>query len=138
MAMRDWNGDGKKDIIDNCIEYQIYQDVMNNNESIPYNPNQKSRHKDFRATTTDNKRVEGYDINGWTLLLVFGVVILSFVFLFKTFCAFENDEIGIGFLYLFFGIISVVLGKWLLMGKNIIKRESQDKYYNDTQNKDDK
>lgn len=27
MAMHDWNHDGKKDMVDNFIEYQIYKDV---------------------------------------------------------------------------------------------------------------
>ena len=27
MAINDWNHDGKKDMVDNYIEYQIYKDV---------------------------------------------------------------------------------------------------------------
>ena len=33
MSMHDWNHDGKKDMVDNFIEYQIYQDCTNNNST---------------------------------------------------------------------------------------------------------
>ncbi len=35
LAFVDWNGNGKKDIQDNFIEYQIYQDCMKNNNATP-------------------------------------------------------------------------------------------------------
>lgn len=31
MAVYDWNKNGKKDMVDNFIEYQIYQDSMKPN-----------------------------------------------------------------------------------------------------------
>ena len=31
MAFHDWNGDGKKDLVDDCIEYNIYKQSMENN-----------------------------------------------------------------------------------------------------------
>ena len=31
MALYDWNRDGKKDYVDNYLEYNIYTDSMNNN-----------------------------------------------------------------------------------------------------------
>lgn len=33
MAMYDWNHNGKEDMADNLIEYQIYQDVTEQNAS---------------------------------------------------------------------------------------------------------
>ena len=33
MAIRDWNGDGKRDMADNFIEYQIYKDCTSNKSS---------------------------------------------------------------------------------------------------------
>ena len=36
MAMHDWNHDGKKDMVDNFIEYQIYKDCTStSNNSTP-------------------------------------------------------------------------------------------------------
>lgn len=33
MAFSDWNGDGKKDCVDNYIEYQVYKDCTSNKSS---------------------------------------------------------------------------------------------------------
>ena len=33
MAFLDWNGDGKKDYVDNFIEYQVYKDCTSNKSS---------------------------------------------------------------------------------------------------------
>jgi hypothetical protein len=35
MAFVDWNGNGKHDIQDDFIEYQMYHDCMDNNDPIP-------------------------------------------------------------------------------------------------------
>ena len=32
MAINDWNHNGKKDLADDFIEYQIYKDVMGDND----------------------------------------------------------------------------------------------------------
>lgn len=32
MALHDWNHDGKKDLVDSYIEYQIYQDCTGNKQ----------------------------------------------------------------------------------------------------------
>lgn len=141
MSMLDWNGDGKKDIMDNYIEYQIYQDVMNDDnddnddEPISYNSKPKNRNKDLRATTTDNKRIHGSDINGRVSLLVSVVTILAWVFIIKAFGALWDNRIGLGLLLTFLGIATAVFGKWLLLGKNIIKKERQGKYYPDDNKK---
>lgn len=36
MAMHDWNHDGKKDMVDNFIEYQIYKDVTGQKDEPSY------------------------------------------------------------------------------------------------------
>ena len=36
MAMHDWNRDGKKDMVDNFIEYQIYKDVTGQKDDPSY------------------------------------------------------------------------------------------------------
>lgn len=38
MAMYDWNNNGKKDMVDNYIEYQIYKDVTGQNKEPSYTP----------------------------------------------------------------------------------------------------
>lgn len=139
MSMLDWNGDGKKDMTDNYIEYHIYQDVMNDDdEPVSYNSKPKNRNKDLRATTTDNIRVDGNDIDGKVSLLSIGVAILAWVFVIKAWGALWDDRIGLGLLFAFLGIIIAVFGKWLLLGKNIIKKERQGKYYPDDDTKNNK
>ena len=38
MAMYDWNHNGKKDMADDFIEYQIYKDVMGQDDESSYTP----------------------------------------------------------------------------------------------------
>ena len=38
MAMYDWNHNGKNDMADNFIEYQIYKDVTGQNNESSYTP----------------------------------------------------------------------------------------------------
>lgn len=38
MAMYDWNHNGKKDMADDFIEYQIYKDVMGQDDEPSYTP----------------------------------------------------------------------------------------------------
>lgn len=38
MAMYDWNNNGKKDMADDYIEYQIYKDVTGQNKGPSYTP----------------------------------------------------------------------------------------------------
>lgn len=38
MAMYDWNHNGKKDMADNFIEYQIYKDVTGQKNEPSYTP----------------------------------------------------------------------------------------------------
>jgi len=38
MAMYDWNHNGKKDMADNFIEYQIYKDVTEQDGESSYTP----------------------------------------------------------------------------------------------------
>lgn len=39
MALFDWNQDGKKDMIDNCIEYQIYKNSTNHDTNNYHSSN---------------------------------------------------------------------------------------------------
>lgn len=141
MSMLDWNGDGKKDMTDNYIEYHIYQDVMNDDndddddEPVLYDFKPKNRDKDFYGKTTDNIRVDGNDIDGKVSLLSTSVTILAWVFIIKALGALWDDRIGLGLLLTFLGFATAVFGKWLLLGKNIIKKERQGKYYPDDDKK---
>lgn len=38
MAMHDWNHNGRKDMADDYIEYQIYKDVTGQNKEPSYTP----------------------------------------------------------------------------------------------------
>lgn len=38
MAMHDWNHNGRKDMADDYIEYQIYKDVTGQNKESSYTP----------------------------------------------------------------------------------------------------
>lgn len=49
MAMRDWNNDGKKDMVDNYIEYQIYKDVTGQNDEPSYTPSRRDGISTFGA-----------------------------------------------------------------------------------------
>ncbi|HKM22415.1 MAG TPA: hypothetical protein VJZ01_10290 [Lachnospiraceae bacterium] len=48
MALFDWNGDGKKDIYDNLIEYQVYK-----------NSTKKSSNKDYSSSSDGNMSTLG-------------------------------------------------------------------------------
>lgn len=37
MSMFDWNQDGKKDMVDNYIEYRVFKDCANKNETATSN-----------------------------------------------------------------------------------------------------
>ncbi len=42
MAMFDWNQNGKNDMVDNFIEYQIYKDVTGQKDDSSYTPRRGS------------------------------------------------------------------------------------------------
>lgn len=46
MAFFDWNGDGKKDLFDTAIEYEIYKQVFENDD-------EKDETDDFGFDDTD-------------------------------------------------------------------------------------
>lgn len=52
MAINDWNHDGKKDIVDNYIEYQIYKDVTGQKDETSYNLGRRNGMSTFGATTS--------------------------------------------------------------------------------------
>lgn len=49
MAMHDWNHDGKKDMVDNFIEYQIYKDVTGQEDEPSYTPRRGNGMSTFGA-----------------------------------------------------------------------------------------
>lgn len=49
MAMYDWNHNGKKDMSDNYIEYQIYKDVTGQNDEPSYTPGKGNGMSTFGA-----------------------------------------------------------------------------------------
>ena len=49
MAMHDWNHDGKKDMVDNFIEYQIYKDVTGQKDEPSYTPSRGNDMSTFGA-----------------------------------------------------------------------------------------
>lgn len=49
MAMHDWNHDGKKDMVDNFIEYQIYKDVTGQKDETSYTPSRGNGMSTFGA-----------------------------------------------------------------------------------------
>lgn len=49
MATHDWNHDGKNDMIDNYIEYQVYKDVTGQNDEPSYTPSRGTGMSTFGA-----------------------------------------------------------------------------------------
>lgn len=49
MAMYDWNHDGKKDVMDDYIEYQIYKDVTGHKDKPSYTPSRGGGMSTFGA-----------------------------------------------------------------------------------------
>ena len=49
MATHDWNNDGKNDMIDNYIEYQIYKDMTGRNDEPSYSPSRGNGMSTFGA-----------------------------------------------------------------------------------------
>ena len=49
MALFDYNWDGKKDMVDNCIEYQIYKNSTQNKETNNYSSNETNGMSTFSA-----------------------------------------------------------------------------------------
>ncbi len=49
MAMYDWNHNGKKDMADNFIEYQIYKDVIGQKNEPSYTPSRGNGMSTFGA-----------------------------------------------------------------------------------------
>ena len=49
MAMYDWNHNGKKDMADNFIEYQIYKDVTGQKDEPSYTPSRGNGMSTFGA-----------------------------------------------------------------------------------------
>ena len=49
MATHDWNHDGRNDMMDNYIEYQIYKDVTGQNDEPSYTTNRGNGMSTFGA-----------------------------------------------------------------------------------------
>lgn len=128
MAMYDWNKNGIKDFGDDYIEYQIYKDTMGEQDDPPKLPKSKNKSIFESAKTTDGKEVDGYDINGWIVLLGILIAILAWVFLVKGIKASNRGEDLVSFLWMLSSLAAFIFGKWLLMGKRVIKKDRQKKY----------
>jgi len=49
MSDYDWNHDGKKDMADNLMEYEIYKDVMGTDSGSSYTPRRRNGMSTFGA-----------------------------------------------------------------------------------------
>ena len=135
MAINDWNHNGKKDLVDSIIEYQIYKDVMGDKDEKHQSYKSHKSHSD-KARTTDGKYVSGNDINGGVVVLSLLVAVLAFVFIIA---AMKTEDNVMSFILIILGIAVAIFGKWLLMGKRVIKNEAQKKYgiENEDENKEE-
>lgn len=52
MAFHDWNGDGKRDIFDDFIEYQIYKDINEEDDETDYSFS--SSNKSSKKSSSDS------------------------------------------------------------------------------------
>lgn len=121
MAIFDWNHNGKKDLADDFIEYQIYKDVMGEDNETSKNSKPHKSHFNS-AKTTDGKDVSGEDLNGGVVVAALLIAILAFILLFE---AIKAESGIISFILVIFGLAVAIFGKWLLMGKRVIKKEAK-------------
>ncbi|MCM1524176.1 MAG: hypothetical protein NC120_06925 [Ruminococcus sp.] len=74
MAFFDWNHDGKKDFADDFIEYQIYQDVMNDNDEdeiqSDYIPPSKTYRSSPPPTADELKGLLKANAIIWSIVLI--------------------------------------------------------------------
>lgn len=133
MAINDWNHNGKKDLADDFIEYQIYKDVMGDNDKN-YQSNKSHKSHSDTARTTDGKYVSGNDINVGVVLLSLLVAVLAFIFIIA---AMKTEDNVISLILVLLGIAVAIFGKWLLMGKRVIKKEAQKKYGIENEDEDE-
>ena len=89
MSMYDWNHDGKKDGVDNFIEYQIYDDITKNSGSNNYSKPSKGGMSTFGA-----------------ILCVIGGLVLTAMLFMET----DIDEVPTIVLLLVWFFASFVLG----------------------------
>lgn len=95
MARFDLNRDGKKDIFDSMIEYEIYKDVMGEDDEIT--PSSFSRKKYLENHKKTKKNEDGiYQILGWVLIIV---LTIAPYFVFR--------KLGVGIVTAFFWSIGV-------------------------------
>ena len=79
MATHDWNHEGKNDMMDNYIEYQIYKDVTGQNDEPSYTPSRGNEMSTFGAVISviaglDIQTVlytgPGIDVNDVSVLVI--------------------------------------------------------------------
>lgn len=106
MARFDWNRDGKKDIFDSMIEYEVYKHVMGEDDKIT--PSSFSRKKYLKNhKKTKKNEVDIYQILGWVLIIV---LTIAPYFVFR--------KLGVGIVTAFFWSIGVAgLVIWLIPNK---------------------
>ena len=99
MATHDWNHDGKNDMMDNYIEYQIYKDVTGQNDKPSYTPSRDNGMSTFGAIISVIAGLVlqaalytglGIDVDNVPVLVI---IILWVVF--STIAAFVVDKIGL-------------------------------------------
>lgn len=99
MATHDWNHDGKNDMMDNYIEYQIYKDVTGQNDKPSYTPSRGNGMSTFGAIISVIAGLvlqaalytgHGIDVDNVPVLVI---IILWVVF--STIAAFVVDKIGL-------------------------------------------
>ena len=99
MAMHDWNHDGKKNMVDNFIEYQIYKDVTGQKDESSYTPSRGNGMSTFGAIVSVITGLFmqaalyvalGIDVDDVSVL----VIIILWV-IFSTIAAVVVDKIGL-------------------------------------------
>lgn len=99
MAMYDWNHNGKNDMADNFIEYQIYKDVTGQNNESSYTPSRGNGMSTFGAIISV---IAGLFLQA-TLYVALGIevenvpvlVIIILWVVFSTIAAVVVDKIGL-------------------------------------------
>lgn len=80
MAFNDWNKDGKKDFVDDYIEYNIYKESTKNNNNNNYQSNGKMSNFDAGCATVISIFIAAgivglFNLDGAALVIVFIIVV---------------------------------------------------------------
>ena len=78
MARHDWNQDGKRDATDDYIEYQIYKNVTEKEES---NLGTSSSNNSSNRSNNTSKKKEDISTAGAMLSAIVGFILLAFIYM---------------------------------------------------------